>query len=204
MSTEPAPPSDAEVAMARFAAGQLRRDAVPEFSEFTDSSGRRWLDVLTVRDAPRPGHVSVSTLSMHRWVNVVGSGADRHDERVELVTVLAGVEAHDAAALLVASAFTAAGEGRPVQAGTVFPGVVGELVGGGAAHLLLTAPGLFPRLARYRLQEDLPPVRWLQAVPIHDVERDYLRDRGLEALEERFAAAEIAVADPLRAPVDLG
>lgn len=202
MSAEPAVPSDAEVAMARFAAGQLGRGAAPEFSEFSDSSGRRWLDVLTVREAPRPGHVSVSTLSMHRWVNVVGSGADRHDERVELVTVLTGVDAGDAAALLVAPAFTAAAEGWPVQAGTVFPGVVGEVLGGGAQHLLLTAPGLFPRLARYRLEPDLA-VRWLQAVPIHDVERDFLDARGLEALEERFAAAEIAVADPRRPPVDL-
>ncbi len=189
--------------MARFAAAQLGRGASPEFSEFSDSTGRRGLDVLTVREAPRPGHVSVSTLSMHRWVNLVGSGADRHDERVELVTVLAGVEADDAAALLVASAFTAAAEGWPVQAGTVFPGVAGELFGPGAEHLLLTAPGLFPRLARYRLDEAVQ-VRWLQAVPIHEAERVFLDEHGLGALEDRFAAAEIAVADPARPPVGPG
>ncbi|MCI2239907.1 suppressor of fused domain protein [Paenibacillus sp. TRM 82003] len=203
MSAEPAPPSDAEVRMARFAARELGRDVAPEFSEFSDSTGRRWLDVLTVRDVPRPGHVSVSTLSMHRWVNLVGSGADRHDERVELVTVLTGVDAADAAALLVASAFTAVAEAWPVQAGTVFPGVAGELFGTPAEHLLLTAPGLFPRLARYRLDEAVQ-VRWLQAVPIHEAERAFLDERGLEALEDRFAAAEIAVADPARPPVGLG
>ncbi|WP_432486616.1 suppressor of fused domain protein [Kineococcus sp. SYSU DK018] len=203
MSTEPAPPTDAEVRMARFAARQLGRDATPEFSEFSDSSGRRWLDVLTVHEAPRPGFTSVSTLSLHRWVNLVGSGAERHDERVELVTVLAGVEPADAAALLVACAFTAVAEAWPLRAGAVFPGVAGELFGAGAQHLLLTAPGLFPRLARYRLDEAVQ-VRWLQAVPIHEVEREFLDSHGLDALEDRFAAAEIAVADPARPPVQLG
>ena len=203
MSTEPAPPSDAEVRMARFAARELGRHAAPEFSEFSDSTGRRWLDVLTVREAPSPGHVSVSTLSMHRWVNLVGTGADRHDERVELVTVLAGADADDAAALLVACAFTAAAEGWPVRAGAVLPGIAGEVFGTPAEHLLLTAPGSFPGLARYRL-DDGTPVRWLQAVPLHEAEREFLDARGLAALEDRFVAEEVAVADPARPPVGLG
>ncbi|WP_432490978.1 suppressor of fused domain protein [Kineococcus gypseus] len=203
MSTEPPAPSDAEVRMARFAARELGPHAAPEFSEFCDSTGRRWLDVLTVRGAPRPDHVSVSTLSMHRWVDLVGSGADRHDERVELVTVLAGVDPADAAALLVASAFTAVAEGWPVRAGAVLPGIAGEVFGTPTEHLLLTAPGSFPRLARYRL-DDGPPVRWLQAVPLHEAERAFLDARGLEALEDRFVAGEVAVADPARPPVALG
>ena len=192
---EAPPPSDAEVAMARFAAGQLSPDGRGEVEEFLDRTGEHSLDVLTCTDAPAAGFTSVSTVSLHRSSNVVGGV----DVRVELVTVLSGVEQRLATGLLVASAFAMVKEPWPMSPGTVFPGIVADLLGGRAVHLLFTTPGNFPRLSRYPLGPGLD-VHWLQAVPIHEVEREFLLERGLDALETRFTAAEVEFSDASRPP----
>ncbi|ABS05096.1 suppressor of fused domain protein [Kineococcus radiotolerans] len=203
MSSEAPPPTDAEVRMARFVGEQLVPDGRPEIEEHLNRDGTRSLDVLTARDAPAAGFTSVSTLTLHRAPNRV----DGSDVRVELVTVLGGVEPRLATGLLVASAFAAVGEAWPLRPGTVFPGVVADLLGGRTEHLLLTAPGTFPRLARYRLEADEfqggTEVRWLQAVPLHEGERRFLLDRGLDALETRLAEAEVEFHDVGRDPLPL-
>ncbi|MEZ0165682.1 suppressor of fused domain protein [Kineococcus sp. LSe6-4] len=190
MSAEAPPPSDAEVRMARFVGEQLLPDGRPEIEEFLSRDETLSLDVLTALDAPSPGFTSVSTLTMHRCPNLVGST----DVRVELVTVLEGVEDRLATGLLVASAFAALGEPWPLSPSTVFPGIVADLLGGRTEHLLFTAPGTFPRLARYRLEPGVD-VHWLQAVPVHESERRFLLQHGLDALEERFEAAEVPFYD---------
>lgn len=204
---EPPPPSDDEVRMARFAAGQLSPDGAARYEEFTDRSGEHSLDVLTCPDAPARGLHTVTTLTLHRSPNVLGAGTPQEtDVRVELVTVLAADDPALVTALLVASAFAMVGEPWPVEAGTVFPDVVAGLVdadgrsGGGAEHLVFTAPGTFPRLDRYRLTPALD-VHWLQAVPIHESERRFLLERGLDALEDALAAAEAEFHDVRRPPV---
>lgn len=198
---ESPPPTDAEVRMARFAAGQLSPDGPGRFEEFLDRSGEHSLDVLTCPDAPARGLHTVSTVSLHRSPNVLGAGTPQEtDVRVELVAVLAAPEAELVTTLLVAAAFTMVKEPWPVNPGTVFPGVVGDLFGGGAEHLLFTAPGTFPRLDRYRLEPDLD-VHWLQAVPLHESEREFLLERGLDALEDALAAAEAEFHDVRRPPV---
>ncbi|WP_432561284.1 suppressor of fused domain protein [Kineococcus sp. SYSU DK003] len=194
MSLEVPPPSDAEVAMARFVAEQLVPDGRPEIEEFLNRDETLSLDVLTAVDAPSPGFTSVSTLSLHRYPNLVGAT----DVRIELVTVLEGVERHLATGLLVASAFAAVGEAWPLSPGTVLPGIVADLLGGRAPHLLFTAPGNFAHLSRYPLEPELD-VHWLQAVPVHESERAFLTERGLDALEELLVGAEFYDVD--RPPV---
>lgn len=193
MSTEAPLPTDAEVRMARFVGEQLVPDGRPEIEEFLNRDETLSLDVLTAADAPAPGFTSVSTLSMHRSPNLV-SGTD---VRVELVTVLEHVEDRLATGLLVASAFAALGEPWPLSPSTVFPGIVADLLGGRTEHLLFTSPGNFPRLSRYRLEPGVD-VHWLQAVPVHESERRFLLEHGLDALEERFEAAEVPFYDITR------
>ncbi|WP_432511301.1 suppressor of fused domain protein [Kineococcus sp. SYSU DK001] len=190
---EAPPPTDAEVRMARFVGEQLIPDGRPLVEEFLSRDESLSLDVLTAPDAPSPGFTSVSTVSMHRYPNVVGST----DVRVELVTVLQDVEQRLATGLLVASAFAAVGEPWPLSPGTVFPGIVADLLGGRTEHLLFTAPGNFAHLSRYPLEPDLD-VHWLQAVPVHESERRFLLERGLDALEEAFEAAEVPFYDVRR------
>ncbi|WP_432542151.1 suppressor of fused domain protein [Kineococcus sp. SYSU DK002] len=187
------PPTDAEVRMARFVGEQLIPDGRPEIEEFLSRDESLSLDVLTAADAPSPGFTSVSTVSMHRYPNLVGST----DVRVELVTVLQDVERRLATGLLVASAFAAVGEPWPLSPGTVFPGIVADLLGGRTEHLLFTAPGNFAHLSRYPLEPGLD-VHWLQAVPVHESERRFLLERGLDALEEAFVAAEVPFYDVQR------
>jgi hypothetical protein len=201
---EAPPPTDAEVRMARFVGEQLVPDGRPEVEEYLSRDETRSLDVLTARDSPSRGFTSVSTLSLHRSPNLV----DGTDVRVELVTVLAGVEPRLVTGLLVASAFAAVGEPWPLAPGTVFPGIVTDLLGGRTEHLLLTAPGNFPRLQRWRLEPDEfqagTDVHWLQAVPIHESERRLLLDLGLDALETRFVEAEVEFSDVGRGSVAPG
>lgn len=193
MSGDFAPPTDAEVRMARFVGEQLAPDGRPEVEDFLNRDETLLLDVMTAVDAPSPGLTSVSTLSMHRHPNRVGGT----DVRVELVTVLEDVERRLATGLLVASAFAAIGEPWPLSPGTVFPGIVADLLGGRTEHLLLTTPGNFDHLSRYPLEPDLD-VHWLQAVPVHESERVFLLEHGLDALEQRFEAAELAFYDVRR------
>lgn len=203
MSPEVPDPTDAEVAMARFVGAQLLPDGRPEVEEYLNREETQALDVLTALDAPSPGFTSVSTLSLHRSPNLVNGT----DVRVELVTVLSGVEPRLATGLLVASSFAAIGEPWPLMPGTVFPGIVADLLGGRTEHLLLTPPGNFPRLQRWRLEPDeLQPgtdVHWLQGVPLHESERRFLVEHGLDALEDRWAAAGIEFYDVGRDPVPL-
>jgi hypothetical protein len=197
------PPTDAEVRLARFVAEQLLPDGRPEVEEYLNREETRSLDVLTANDSPAPGFTSVSTLSLHRSPNLVHGD----DVRVELVTVLSGVEPRLATGLLVASSFAAIGETWPLSPGTVFPGIVADLLGGRTEHLLLTAPGNFPRLQRRRLEaDDLQPgtdVYWLQAIPLHESERRFLVEHGLDALESRWAQAGIEFHDVGRDPVEV-
>lgn len=195
------PPSDEEVRLARFAAGQLSPDGAGRFEEFTDRSGEHSLDVLTCPDAPARGLHSVSTVSLHRSPNVLGAGTpEETDVRVELVTVLAADDPELVTSLVVASAFAMVKEPWPVNPGTVFPDVVAGVLDGGAEHLLFTAPGTFPRLDRVRLAPGVD-VHWLQAVPIHESERRFLLERGLDALEDALAAAKAEFHDVHRPPV---
>ncbi|GAA0296891.1 suppressor of fused domain protein [Kineococcus aurantiacus] len=187
------PPTDAEVRMARFVGEQLVPDGRPEIEDFLSRDETLLLDVLTAEDAPAPGCTSVSTLSMHRYPNVVAGT----DVRVELVTVLQDVERRLATGLLVASAFAAIGEPWALSPGTVFPGIVADLLGGRTEHLLFTAPGNFAHLSRYPLEPGLD-VHWLQAVPVHESERGFLLEHGLDALERRFEDAEVPFLDVRR------
>jgi hypothetical protein len=182
--------------MARFVGEQLVPDGRPQIEEFLNRDETLSLDVLTAVDAPAPGFTSVSTLSMHRSPNLVAGT----DVRVELVTVLENVEERLATGLLVASAFAALGEPWPLSPATVFPGIVADLLGGRTEHLLFTSPGNFPRLSRYRLEPGVD-VHWLQAVPVHESERRFLLEHGLDALEERFEAAEVPFYDVTRGAV---
>ena len=201
MSALPPPPTDAEVRMARFAAEQLTPDGRTEVQEFLNRDETLSLDVMTCPQAPSAAFTSVTTLSLHRYPNLVGTT----DVRVELVTVLEDVEERLVTGLLVASAFAAVGEPWPLSPGTVFPGIVADLLGGSAPHLLLTGAGTFPRLSRYRLEADElqggTDVHWLHGVPVHEAERVFLREHGLDALEDRFVAAEVAFTDVHRASV---
>ncbi|WP_432548434.1 suppressor of fused domain protein [Kineococcus sp. SYSU DK004] len=191
-------PSDAEVAMARYVARRLSPGAWPVIEPYLDRTQEHELHLMTCPDAPRPGHVTVSTLSMHRRPNPV----DGEDVRVELVTTLRHPDVDLCSGLVVACAFTAVKERLPVRAGTVFPDVVGELLGGRTRHLLVTAPWSFPTLARYPLTPQVD-VRWLQAVPVHDAERDHAERSGPESLVELLHAAGADLADLDRAPVPL-
>jgi len=196
VSFEAPPPSDAEVRMARFVGEHLVPDGRPEIEEFFNRDETLGLDVMYAVDAPSPGFTSVSTLSLHRFPNVVGDT----DVRCELVTVLQGVEPRLATGLLVASSFAAIAEPWPLSPGTLFPGIVADLLGGRTEHLLFAAPGNFPAFQRYPLEPDLD-VYWLQAVPVHEAEREFLERHGLDALEERLVAAEVEFYDVGRASV---
>ncbi len=41
-------------------------------------------------------------------------------------------------------------------------------------------------------------MHWLQAVPVHESERRFLLEHGLDALEERFETAEVPFYDITR------
>jgi hypothetical protein len=62
-------------------------------------------------------------------------------------------------------------------------------------------------LQRRRLEaDDLQPgtdVYWLQAIPLHESERRFLVEHGLDALESRWAQAGIEFHDVGRDPVEV-
>ena len=57
-------------------------------------------------------------------------------------------------------------------------------------HILLSDPFAYEDLGSVELDGG-PPVHWLQAVPISESERRFVLAQGFDALEERFAAAEM-------------
>ncbi|MFB9378482.1 suppressor of fused domain protein [Kineococcus gynurae] len=189
-------PTDAEVAMARYAAARLAPGAPLRVEEFEDSAGRTRLDVAVFPDVPVAGLHTVATLSLHRHAAAVADPADP----VELLTVLESPDVDLVAGLLAACCFALVAEGEPARAGTVLPDVAGDLLEVPVPHLVLTAPGSFPGLSRYRLADGVD-VHWLQAVPLHETERRLLQERGLDALEDAFEAAGVDVADLWRNPV---
>lgn len=180
--------------MARFVAEQLAPDGPGRIEEFVDRTQEHSVDVLTCVDAPAPGLHTVSTLSLHRAPNLLRDSTsdpttEPTDVRVELVTTLAGKDVDLITGLLVASSFAMVKEPWPMRPGTLFPDIVADLLGGRTEHLLFTAPGNYPRLNRYPLEPG-SDVHWLQAVPIHESEREFLVERGLDALEDLLATAE--------------
>ncbi len=149
--------------------------------------------MLTALDAPAPGFTSVSTLSMHRSPNLV-SGTD---VRVELVTVLEHVEERLATGCSWprrSPRWESRGRCRRRRCSR---GSSPTCSAAAPSTCCFTAPGNFPRLSRYRLEPGVD-VHWLQAVPVHESERRFLLEHGLDALEERFETAEVPFYDITR------
>jgi hypothetical protein len=160
-------------AVARAAADAIGGE--PRVIEYADVA------VLHCADRPTPGFVAYSTVSLHRLPNLVGE----RDIRVELLAV-APADRPELPDLLV-NAAALVQSGHTAALGAVLPRV---LAGSPLEHVVLTPPFAYEELGGVE-PEGGPSVHWLHAVPISESERRFVLDHGFDALEDRFAEAEM-------------
>jgi hypothetical protein len=142
--------------------------------------------VLSSLDQPSAGFVAYSTVSLHRAPNLVGE----RDIRVELLGVAAAEKAEFPNVLASAAALVAE-RGHAAAPGEVLPRVLSDYeLSDTLEHVVLTDPFAYEDLGSVEL-EGGPSVHWLQAVPISESERRFILAQGFDALEARFAEAEL-------------
>ena len=177
--------TDYDKAVARAAAGAI--GGQPRVVEYlAEGDGGEPIAVLVSVDRPTEGFVAYSTVSLHRAENRI---AER-DIRVELLGVAPRSKAEFANVLAGAAALVAE-RGHAAAPGAVLPDVLADYeVSDTLQHVLLTDPFAYEELGSVELDGG-PPVHWLQAVPISESERRFVLAHGFDALEERFAQAEM-------------
>lgn len=137
-------------------------------------------------------------LDQTTYVSVGAGFPDDGHEHLEFVTVAPAPSARHVELLAMTSHYHRTGE--RVGLGHTFP--IGEpwVPGSSLNHFLVSLPYPFgPELEYLPIPDHNVRLLWL--LPITTSERDYKREHGLEALEARFDATELAYWDPKRRPV---
>ncbi|GJD73100.1 suppressor of fused domain protein [Methylobacterium goesingense] len=181
MNAPAAPPADiteTNRAVARMLAGAL--GGRPSVARHADETGRSHVDILTCRDAPRPGLTACATVTLAN--HPLYQDGVEFPGRCEILGV--GTD-RDVARMLAACAFQVI-DGRWFLApGIVFPGLLTGL-SASLAHVLFVPPVLLEA----RLQTLPTPdaaLAFLQAVPISQAEYAFAEESGGDTLEDLFA-----------------
>ncbi|KQP42715.1 hypothetical protein ASF49_02445 [Methylobacterium sp. Leaf104] len=192
MSAPPADITEINRAVARMLAGAF--GGAPSVARHADDTGRSHVDILTCRDAPRPGLTACATVTLANHA-LYRDGAE-FPGRCEILGVSTDP---DVARMLAACAFQVI-DGRWFLApGIVFPGLLAGL-SASLAHVLFVPPTLFEaRLQALPAAE--PALAFLQAVPISEAEYAFAQESGGDALEDLFAARGADLFDLQRASV---
>lgn len=176
--------TDYDKAVARAAAQAI--GGQPRVVEYLGENAGEPIAVLQSADRPTPGFVTYSTVSLHRTPNPVGE----RDIRVELLGVAPADKPEFPNALASAAALVAE-RGYTAAPGVVLPRVLSDYeLSDTLEHFVLTDPFAYEDLGGVELDGG-PSVHWLQAVPISESERRFIAAHGFDALEERFADAEM-------------
>ena len=180
MSAPPTDITDTNRAVARMLAGAF--GGTPSIQRHRDETGQHHVDILTCRDAPRPGlsaHATV-TLANHPLYHEGSEFPGRCE-------ILGASDAPGFAQVLAACAFQVIAARWFLAPGIVFPGV---LAGSGLpdtlAHVLFVPPAPFEN--RFQAM-DVPQANlgFLLAVPISEAEYAFAQGSGGDALEDLFA-----------------
>jgi hypothetical protein len=157
---------------------------------YHDPSESNWVDILACTDRPSIGFATFSTVSLHRFANLL----EDVDIRVELAGV-AAVTKLEYPNMLASAAFAVAKDGWLAAPGTVFQDLVSDYqLSAELRHLLWVPPFPWEQLGSLRL-EDGSTVQWLLAVPITEPERRLLLEVGYDMFERRLADLEVEYFD---------
>lgn len=199
MSRPDAPPPD--ITEANRALARMLVDAfggTPSVARHADETGRSHVDILTCRDAPRPG------LTAHATVTLANHPLYREGEafsgRCEILGVCADGRG-DFTRILAACAFQVIDRRWFLAPGIVFPGMLaGSGVSASLEHVLFVPPVILENRLQTLAVPD-PNLAVLQAVPITEDEYAFARESGGDALEDLFAARGTDLFDLARASV---
>ncbi|KQQ48762.1 hypothetical protein ASF58_05770 [Methylobacterium sp. Leaf125] len=181
MSAPAAPPADiteTNRAVARRLAGAF--GGAPSVARHADETGRSHVDILTCRDAPRPGLITCATVTLANHP-LYRDGAE-FPGRCEILGVSSDP---DVARMLAACAFRVIDGHWFLAPGIVFPGLLTGL-SARLAHVLFVPPALFAAGLEAPAAADTA-LAFLQAVPISEAEYAFAQEAGGDALEDLFA-----------------
>lgn len=149
------------------------------------------VDILSVKDSPWVGAVSVATIGLYTFQ--LAQRTSGILIRLELVG--AGRPDSLFSNIICSAAFCIARSGQLFFPGDVVPNVVAEYYPTSSVpHLMLAPPGLWgERFPSLHLPSII--VAFLLAVPISESERLYLLEAGHEALEAELASQRIDYLD---------
>lgn len=195
MSAPAAPPADiteTNRAVARMLATAF--GGAPSVARHADETGRSHVDILTCRDAPRPGLTTCATVTL--------ANHPLYEDGVEFpgrCEILGVSRDPDVARMLAACAFQVIAGRWFLAPGIVFPGLLTGL-SARLAHVLFVPPTLFEARLQALPASDAA-LAFLQAVPISEAEYAFAQEAGGDALEDLFAARGTDLFDLQRASV---
>lgn len=179
MSAPPADITETNRAVARMLAGAF--GGRPSVARHADEAGRSHVDILTCREAPRPGLTAGATVTLANHP-LYQDGAE-FPGRCEILGV--GTDP-DFARVLAACAFQVINGRWFLAPGIVFPGVLaGTGLSTPLAHVLFVPPVAFEARLQALPARDTA-LAFLQAVPISEAEYAFAQESGGDALEDVF------------------
>jgi antitoxin YqcF len=191
--TATADPAPHHRALARHVAAVF--GGSPRVVEYADRLERRFVGVLSSADRPVAGVTSYSTIKLSDHAMPWGDG--EFAVRIELAGACAN-SATQFPNLLASTAFHIMQSAAVYHPGTVIENIARESgVSSTLPHVYLATPLLWGK-ALVTFEIDGGTVAWLLAMPISEAERQYLRERGEQALESRFDSEQIDLFDPER------
>lgn len=148
--------------------------------------------IVVAEDTPEPGLTAYSTVSLSDYP--MFDEGEEFPTRIEIAGVSDSANELFPSALATA-AFIVMRTQTFVYPGRVLPDCVSEYYPDCQfKHFYFTAPFLWEEELE-TIELETKTVTWLMAVPISDAECEFLCEYGDGALEERFQAADIDVAD---------
>ncbi len=168
----------------------------PAFTEFFNEDETKSLDILKCKDTPQEGVNSYGTVGLNYTDIRLTSGGKKL--RVELLSAIdRKIEEYEN---IIATAAFCIMDTKRCFPGYVVPNVIREYIPDcEMRHLLLTYPFLWEDTESMEFDDRI--VAWLQAVPISDNEFEYLKQAGLDALEDLFEEKDVDVLNIYRKSV---
>jgi hypothetical protein len=179
----------ARVALAAFG-------GTPKVRQYLNETEDRGVDILECVDRPEPGFTCYSTLDLHLAENLL----EGQDIRVEFAAV-AQSSAAAMAKVLGTSALNVRDDGWLAAPGVVFPGLLTQYeLSSTLEHVMWMEPFAYQELSEVDLGDGVS-VHWLMAMPISESERRFVVAEGYDALEQRFAEAQVEYWNLAREPL---
>ncbi len=180
-------PDSFELATGRYIRARL--GAATRVVRYGDDHGEHDLFLVSGLDHPNSGISSYGTVGLSKRPQRLGENT----VNVELIGACATATPHFDN-VMASCVFEHVRNGTPIVYGSAIEGVLDQYsISASLRHVTFVAPFLF---------EDFGPatiegvkINWLLAVPIADAELALLREKGIDALEDRFEKAQIDLYD---------